>query len=112
MKALLANPTTKVALVSISPTSRQNRPIVNDFGARAGIGLSSTLACSQTGLENKGANSTINGNNSAGSVCNLKTSRGKSGLQLTLSAVVFSKIKNGQSRDNAADDSLEIDVKL
>jgi len=25
MKAILANPTTKVALVSISPTSRQNR---------------------------------------------------------------------------------------
>jgi hypothetical protein len=28
----------------------------------------------------------------------LKTSLGKSGLQLRLSAVVFSKIKNGQSR--------------
>jgi hypothetical protein len=28
----------------------------------------------------------------------METSRGKSGLQLTLSAVAFSKIKNGQSR--------------
>jgi hypothetical protein len=31
----------------------------------------------------------------------LKTSLGKSGLQLRLSAVVFSKIKNGQSRAKA-----------
>src|SRR5262245_37694714 len=35
-----------------------------------------TLACSQTGLENKGTNSTINGNNSAGSVGIWKTSLG------------------------------------
>jgi len=55
MKALLANPTTKVALVSISPTSRQNRPIVNDFGARAGIGLSSfTIFGGAGGLDSNG----------------------------------------------------------
>src|SRR5215813_10830011 len=35
-----------------------------------------TLACSQTGLENSGANSTIKGNNSAGSMGIWKTSLG------------------------------------
>jgi hypothetical protein len=80
----------------LNPMTRRQAVTVRQPSARIAPTIK-TLAYSQTGLENRGANSTSNGNNSAGSVCNLKISRGKSGLQLTLSAIVFSKIKNGQS---------------
>jgi hypothetical protein len=53
----------------LNPMTRKQAVTVRLPGAKSAP-TNKTLACSQTGLENSGANSTIGGNSSAGSVSN------------------------------------------